>query len=219
MTNKVAKSSGFVFQAIPLEDAVRMSRAGNGVYSELKEMLLETLPKLDQADGERQAFTFGLPNKQEVAKEDRKPITMTVNKCLRQAGLSWNVGYNEKHKLFFCTPSDVLVSAQTYAITRTPRAPKETPEETKKYLDALLLKASEIFSTPKSDFLGLKPSKPFPQRTALVKLASEKGIHTRQIAGFLEASYSAIYSLLKRDLSGAQLEINALKKAMGGYKS
>lgn len=91
--------TGFVFQEVPLQEALNLTYAGKGHYSEVAVHLLEVLPRLTE-----NAYAFGLPNGKEIDDSIRKNICMTVSKVLSRAGLSWKIVYSESRKLFVCIP-------------------------------------------------------------------------------------------------------------------
>lgn len=206
MENKSGKSSGFVFQTIPMDDALRMVRAGGGVYSELKDMLLEKLPQLN---GE--AFVFGLPNGKEVPEKDRKPISMTINKCLRQAGLFWKLTYHEKRKLFVCVPKENL-APRKYKIQKKSSPTGRGGKDDR--LGELFTKTLDIFNITPEDFFKKRAGLFVPWRAAFINVAKDSGIGTGKISDFLEIDKSLIYTAVSTREKCA-IEINTLKKAMG----
>ncbi len=91
---------GFEFTEIPLTEAVNAVMAGSGLYSDLKENLLQKLPQL----ASDKAFAFGLPNGQEVPKDERRGICLAVNAALTKAKLNWKITYSGSRKVFICVP-------------------------------------------------------------------------------------------------------------------
>lgn len=208
MENKSVKSAGFVFQTIPMDDALRMVRAGGGVYSELKDMLLEKLPQLN---GE--AFVFGLPNGKEVPEKDRKPISMSINKCLTQAGIFWKLTYHEKRKLFVCVPKESL-SPRKYKFKERPRRSSRSKKESTKRLGELAKKVFGIFNITPEDFFRKMAGIFVPERLAFINVAVDEGISQSDVKDFLETSSSMISRAIA-NREKCSIEINALKKAMG----
>ncbi len=93
---------GFQFQEIPRSEAEHAVLAGDGSYSEVKQILLEKLPALPQD----KAFAFGLPNGKEVPEYQRRGICIAVNTTLNKAKVNWRITYSSSRKLFICVPRE-----------------------------------------------------------------------------------------------------------------
>lgn len=98
---------GFVFEEVPLQEALNVTLAGKGHYAQLGEHLLKVLPTLQE-----KAYAFGLPSGKEVTDEARKNICMTLAQVFRRASLTWKIMYSENRKLFICVPSAPLVASR-----------------------------------------------------------------------------------------------------------
>lgn len=92
--------TGFVFQEVPLDEAINAVIAGDGNYAEVKAKLLEALPQLPEG----KAFAFGLLDGDEVEEDQRRGICMALNSTLKKAKLPWRVTYSGIKKLFVCVP-------------------------------------------------------------------------------------------------------------------
>lgn len=142
-------SNGFVFQAIPLDEAKRIANAGSGIYSEIKEVVLRHFEE-QNGNGTGEAFAFGLPNGKEVPEKDRKNICMSVTHSLHKAGLSWKVIYSGSRKLFVCVPGKEN-RQQKPQRQHSPR-PLQNGDSSKE-MEALIEKAMEVFQIPRETLM------------------------------------------------------------------
>lgn len=109
---KEPKEVGFVFEEIPLQDALTVIASGDGKYSDLIIMLSKKLPELEQNNmnvpaSERKSFSFGLAGGKELEEKDRRKLCNSVSLRLRKGGVNWRIHYSGNRKLFICAPTKV----------------------------------------------------------------------------------------------------------------
>lgn len=141
---------GFHFQEIPLEEAKNTLLAGDGDYAELKEALLDKLPKLPPTS----AFAFGLPGGKEVPEDQRKGVSMAINLTLTKASLPWRVRYSGTKKLFICVPHMKKSSRNLY-VPKSNYNPNTKTEE----MNVLKLMKEGMSASQISSKLGLPKSR------------------------------------------------------------
>ncbi len=120
--------TGFDFQIIPLAEARPMVLAGAGNYADLKAKILDILPTLEPD----QAFTFGLPSKDdEIPEYQRRGICIAINSTLRKAGFSYAVTYTNTKRLFVLIPKESKAKKKNdkIEIPNAPPTPIKTPAD------------------------------------------------------------------------------------------
>ena len=108
---RTEKVKGFEFNEILLEDARRAVIIGDGNYSDVKAFVLESLPKLNEANqglppGEQKTLSFGLPGGKEPTEDQRRGICMALTITCKHAGLPWRVTYSGTFKRFLFVPRE-----------------------------------------------------------------------------------------------------------------
>lgn len=201
-------SNGFVFQAIPLEEAVTIVRAGSGIYAEIKEVLLKTLPQLEEDTDNPQAFAFGLPNGKDLADKDRKGIGMALANTLKKAGLHWKIVYSDRRRQFICAPME----SRPRSYAKNGNKPSVKPRGG---MEEIIDKAAEVFGMPREILIKKNVQKPYvTYRKAIISVATDKGIPPKLIGDALSVTNDAVYFSMKKGSTNPAKEINLLKEAL-----
>lgn len=186
---KQPKIIGFQFQEIPLHEAISLSLAGSGNYSDIKAMVIKTLPLLSPD----KAFAFGIPGKNgsgniQISEDQRRGICAAVNHTLKKAHLSWKITYSNNKNLFVCVPSQIA-QKQVVIKERSPYK-KHTYQDLGKGRELIQL-ATKVFNF--SDWES-KARNGVPFRVAVCVVAvNDLQIRTAEIAPLLGLTYSGVY--------------------------
>lgn len=204
-------SNGFVFQAISIEEANAAIIVGNGVYSELKEMLLKMLPTFEQ-EGQKQACAFGLPHGKEIPEKDRKSVRTALASALKKANLNWSIVYSSSRKLFICAPR-----IRKEKVAMKPRAELDRKSILPGGPMSIIIdKAAEVFGVSREEITTKTLRLPLKTyRKAVMMVARHDfNIPPMIIGGALGITGDAIYQAETKKGSWPIGEIKKLKEAL-----